>query len=185
MSPAATIDEAGAACAALDAADELFYGRGIVAVSMAQVRDRSGISMRRLYSLYPSKSALVAAWLRYRHESWMAGFAERVERRLTVSDAPVDAVFTALETWMTETDFRGCGFINTHAESSELTDEHRSIIRDHKQSLAAYLDTIVANGATIAVLVDGAIVQAAIFSDPTPIHLARRAAAALIAQDTT
>lgn len=184
MSPAATIDAAGANLASLTAADELFYGRGVVAVSMAEIRDRSGVSLRRLYSLYPSKSDLVAGWLRHRHESWMAGYSGRVEGRLARGDEPVDAIFTALEVWMTETGFRGCGFINTHAESSELTDQHRSIIRDHKRSLAAYLDTLVPNGATVAVIVDGAIVQASIFCNTEPIQLARHAARALIAQDT-
>ena len=74
-----------------------------------------------------------------------------------------DAVFSALEAWMTETGFRGCGFINTHAEGSNLTEDHRAIIRSHKEAVAAYLESVTREGRAIAVIVDGAMVQAAIF----------------------
>ena len=47
----------------LQAADELFYAHGIGGVVMSDIRDVSGVSMRRLYAMYPSKSGLVVAWL--------------------------------------------------------------------------------------------------------------------------
>ena len=179
MSPAATLDAAAADRAALSAADDLFYVRGVTAVTMADIRDRSGVSLRRLYSTYPSKSDLVTAWLRDRHELWMTDFADRVEGRISDGEAPVDAVFAALEMWMTETRFRGCGFINTHAEAGALTDEQRGIIRNHKAAFASYLMTLIPEGDAVAVIVDGAIVQAAIFASPAPIHRGHRAARAL------
>ena len=58
----------------LRAADELFYAHGISGVVMSDIRDASGVSMRRLYAMYPSKSELVAAWLTDRHDTWMAWF---------------------------------------------------------------------------------------------------------------
>lgn len=180
MSPAATLDASQSEQAALRAADDLFYNRGVAAVTMGEIRDRSGVSLRRLYSMYPSKSDLVSAWLRHRHDEWMAGFAERVDRRRQAGAAPVDAVFSALEAWMTETGFRGCGFINTHAEGSNLTEDHRAIIRSHKEAVAAYLESVTREGRAIAVIVDGAMVQAAIFGTVEPIHHARRAATALV-----
>lgn len=183
MNPAATIDDQAAEAALLTVADELFYQRGVGAVSMAEIRDRSGVSMRRLYSLYPSKSDLVVRWLEHRHETWMAGFRQRVERRLANRDSAADAIFSALAEWMTETNFRGCGFINTHAEYAELTDAHRSVIRGHKRSLADYLESLTPHGRALAVLVDGAIVQASIFASTEPIQTARQAAA-LITQET-
>jgi len=74
---------------------------------------------------------------------------------------------------MIETEFRGCGFINTHAELTELSSQHQEIIRDHKRAFAAYLDAITGNGEALAVLIDGAIVQASIFSNIEPIESAR------------
>ena len=181
MSPAATLDAAGARAVALRTADHLFYERGVAGVTMAAIRDESGVSLRRLYSLFPSKPDLVAAWLDHRHGEWMAAFEASVAAKMGSGLDPVDAVFSALEAWMTETDFRGCGFINTHAEASELTEEHRDIIRRHKRVLAEYLEKLVPYGSMVALIVDGAIVQAAIFGTAEPIHIAHRAAAALTA----
>jgi AcrR family transcriptional regulator len=179
MSPAATMDAADALGALEHAADDLFYEYGVAGVSVAQIRDASGVSLRRLYSLCPSKDALVSVWLRYRHTTWMAGFTNAVNEHLDAGHQPVDAIFDALAEWMTETDFRGCGFINTHAGSA-LTDEHTQIIRDHKRTLGDYLATLTPHGDAIAVLVDGAIVQASIFASVEPIELARGAASALL-----
>lgn len=179
MSPAATLRATEAAAAAVRVADEMFYHHGVAAVTMAEIRDRSGVSLRRLYSMYPSKSDLVDAWLRQRHDDWMAAFIGRIDQQRQDGGSAVEAIFGAIEAWMVETEFRGCGFINTHAEISELTDEHVVTIQMHKQAVADYLETLTLHGPTIAVIVDGAIVQAAIFRSAEPIHLARRAASAL------
>lgn len=179
MSPAVTLEASEAGQAILAAADDLFYNRGVAAVTMSDIRDRSHVSLRRLYSEYPSKSDLVSAWLRHRHHEWMTHFVGRVEDHIQDGDAPVDAVFVAIEAWMTATGFRGCGFINTYAEASALTEEQRVIIRSHKSALASYLTTLIPEGEAVAVIVDGAIVQAAIFGTAAPIHHAHHAAAVL------
>lgn len=176
MSPVATSTNEQSDDALLKAADRLFYQRGVGGVSMAEIRDESGLSMRRLYQLYPSKSDLVATWLRYRHKAWMEGFVGEVDKRLGDGELAIDAIFSALAAWMTATGFRGCGFINTHAESNDLTHEHREIIRMHKRSLTDYLDRVTSNGDLLAVLVDGAIVQASIHAEAAPIESAGRAA---------
>ncbi len=173
MSPVATHDDEQAVAALERATDELFYERGVVGVSVADVRDASGVSLRRIYSLCPSKADLVALWLRTRHRTWTAALAADVDKHLAAGRSPVDAIFDSVAAWMTVTDFRGCGFLNTHAEASELTDEHLDIIQTHKRSVAAYLDTVTGHGDAMAVLVDGAIVQAAMFRNVEPIEQAR------------
>ena len=180
MSPAATLSVDEAEVRALETADELFYARGISAVTMGEIRDRSGVSLRRLYAMYPSKADLVAGWLEHRHTVWMDGFRTDLERALDGGAGPVDAIFDAVASWMRATDWRGCGFINTHAGGQDLTDEHRRIIRDHKTALADELDQLTPNGRAIAVIVDGAIVQASIFRTHDPIELGRIAAHALV-----
>ena len=80
MSPAATLDDDTARAAVLRSADAVFYARGVAGVGMADIRDDSGVSLRRLYGLYPSKSDLVAAWLTARHTTWMEWFAGATER---------------------------------------------------------------------------------------------------------
>jgi AcrR family transcriptional regulator len=176
MSPTATLSVDEAREASVRAADDLFYRRGIPAVTMAEIRDRSAVSLRRLYSMYPAKSDLVSAWLAHRHEEWLGGYQAGVEQRIAAGDDVVTAIFGALEDWMTKTNFRGCGFINTHAEGSDLTADHQRIIRQHKQGVADYLATLTPAGPALAVLLDGAIVQASIFGSPEPIHLAQHVA---------
>jgi AcrR family transcriptional regulator len=183
MSPAATIDDAHANAALLRAADDLFYRRGISAVSMMEIRDSSGLSMRRLYTLAASKSDLISLWLRHRHTTWMASFADRVDQNLAAGDSVVDSIFGALRSWMIATEFRGCGFINTHTELHELTEDHRNIIRTHKAELATYLGSLSNNGPALAVIVDGAIVQASIFDRVDPIEIGRLAASTMTTQE--
>lgn len=185
MARPSTMDDSAALAALGKAADDLFYRHGVVAVSMAQLRDASGVSLRRLYALCPSKADLISLWLHHRHEVWMSGFSRAVDERIATGQPVIDSIFSAVAAWMTETDFRGCGFINTNAETSELTVEHRKIIQDHKRSVAEYLSTITSNGPAIGVLVDGAMVQASIFSNTKSIDLAKQAAIALVEQKQT
>lgn len=63
----------------LDAAQELFYGRGVQAVGMDAVRSASGVSLKRLYQLFPSKDALVLEFLRQRDVRWRLRLADHVE----------------------------------------------------------------------------------------------------------
>ena len=184
MSPAATMSRDESSRAVLCVADELFYARGITGVVMSDVRDRSGVSMRRLYALYPSKSALVAAWLTDRHETWMAWFTASVERHVTAGAAPVLAALDAIAEWVATPGYRGCAFINSLAETNEIDDTHRTIIAAHKRDLVAHLTHLTARDhptapswlpAALAVIIDGAIVQCTIFASPEPLDAARSA----------
>jgi AcrR family transcriptional regulator len=184
MSPAATMPIDQARRAVLRAADELFYARGISGVVMADIRDASGVSMRRLYAMYPSKSELVAAWLADRHDTWMAWFTTSVERHVAAGADPVLATFDAIAGWVASRGYRGCAFINSLAETSELNDTHRTIIAAHKRDLVEHLGRLAARDhphappwlpAALAVIVDGAIVQCTIFASTVPLDAARSA----------
>jgi len=182
MTPTATLSDGEALAAVLGASDDLFFRRGVAAVSMAEVRDASGVSLRRLYSLFPAKTDLVTCWLTHRHTVWMRSFEAEFRAHVAAGIQPVDAVFDAIADWLVSTEFRGCGFINTWAETGERTAQHEAVIRDHKAALRTLLATIAddgSEGCALAVIVDGAIVQAAIFESTDPIDAARRAAHAL------
>ena len=83
---------------------------------------------------------------------------------------------------MVDTDFRGCGFINTHAERSEFTEAHAEVIRDHKMAFGSLLTSKVPGVPGLAVLVDGAIVQASIFENTGPIRAAHQLVQKLMPQ---
>jgi AcrR family transcriptional regulator len=189
MSPAATLDDDTARAAVLRSANAVFYARGVAGVSMADLRDDSGVSLRRLYGLYPSKRELVAAWLTARHMTWMEWFESSIERSRAAGEEPLLAAFDALAEWATSPGFRGCAFLNTAAETTEIDDSHRRIIADHKQELLAYVASLAETGGyrepdqlarMIGVLLDGAMVEAAVFSSQEPIAAARQAASLLL-----
>lgn len=189
MSPAATFSLDDAERLILDAADALFYERGISGVGMAEIRDASGVSLRRIYRLHPSKRDLVAAWLNDRHDRWMNWFTATIDRHVARGTDPVLAAFDALREWTRSPGYRGCAFINAIAEPTEIDDHHRAIVADHKRSLVRHLTSLMAPAPSrsptwlpdaLAVLIDGAIVQSAILGNDKPILAARKAAARLL-----
>ncbi len=191
MSPAAAFTIEDADRLVLDTADVLFYERGISGVGMAEIRDASGVSLRRIYLLYPSKQDLVAAWLNDRHDRWMSWFTDTVDRSVVRGVDPVLAAFDAIRQWRKSPGYRGCAFINAIAEPMEIGDQHRAIVASHKRSLTSHLATLATQSQmrpgvpawfadALAVLIDGAIVQSAIFGNDKPITAARKAAAQLL-----
>ena len=189
MSPAATMTTDEARAAVLAAANELFYARGIAGVAMSDVRDRSGVSMRRLYVLYPSKGDLVAGWLEDRHLTWTNWFTAAVERHIECGTDSILAVFDTLDEWTASPGYRGCAFINAIAETGEIDQRHRAIVAAHKRSLTRDLALLAARDhprapdwlpTALGVLLDGTIVQCAVYGTAEPITAARRAARELL-----
>ena len=194
MSPAATMSTDESRRAVLRAADELFYARSITGVAMSDIRDASGVSMRRLYAMYPSKHSLVAGWLTDRHDTWMAWFTASVQRHVAAGADPVLATFDAIAEWVATPGYRGCAFINSIAETSEMDDALRSIIAAHKRELLEHLAQLITRAhpdapswlpAALAVIVDGAIVQCAIFAGNAPLDAARAAVSQLLEASPT
>lgn len=151
---------------------------------MAEVRDASGVSLRRLYRLYPAKPTLIASWLEYRHHRWLDWFDSEIDARVAAGHDVVDAVFNALAEWVEETNFRGCAFLNTLAETGDLTEEHRRIIGEHKHAISTRLADRLGSGDLFAVLVDGALVRSAALRSTAPIDAARTAAHLLTTNDS-
>ena len=106
MSSAATIDNDAPRAAVLRSADLAFSARGVAGVGMADIRDDAGVSLRRLYGLYPSKRELVSAWLTARHTTWMEWFEEAIERLGATGEEPLLAAFDALAEWASSPGYR-------------------------------------------------------------------------------
>ena len=185
MSPAAHSTANESSRAILDAADELFYASGINAVSMVDIRDRAGVSLRRLYQQFPSKSDLVLGWLRDRDRNWLVWFGSELDQRMAAGANVVDAAFDTLADWLANTDFRGCAFLNTLSESADLSDRRLAAIQDHKQAVVDALRVFHPHPEALAVLIDGAIVQSAVFHSLEPVAAARSTAHILSSTELT
>lgn len=181
------MDRAEAEVRLLDAAEELFYARGIQAVGMDQVRAASGVSLKRLYQLYPSKSELVIACLERRDRRWRARLAEYAQSGPDGA-ARVLAVYDWLYEWFSEPDFRGCAFINSFGELGAVDPAVADTVRRHKSAFHDYMAALVAaaggSGQTVGPLVllaEGAMTAAAVSGSPEPARQARQGAAQLLA----
>lgn len=170
----------------VDAADALYYARGFHAVGMDEVRDTAGVSLRRLYQLFPSKDDLVLAVLAKRHDLWSDGVAARVAS-VDGAEAKLLAIYDYLADWFIEDTFRGCGFINAFGELGAADPRVAEAARLHKESFQAFVAALAADaGASpalapqLAILAEGAQTTAAIAGTPDAAADARAAAQVLI-----
>jgi AcrR family transcriptional regulator len=179
-------DEDAVRTLVLDAAEELFYARGIQSVGMDAIRDSSGVPLKRLYQLFPSKEQLVEAYLERRDLRWRSQLAEYVEQ-CSEPRQRVLAVFDWLSAWFSEPGFRGCAWINGYGELGSSSEVVATQARRHKQAFRRYLQDLAAaadlpESATehLYLLAEGAIVTAGIFTTAEPAASARSAAEELL-----
>ncbi|WP_432585544.1 TetR/AcrR family transcriptional regulator [Streptomyces sp. HD1123-B1] len=179
-------DQEPARARVLDAAEALFYGRGVQSVGMDEIRNASQVSLKRLYQLFPSKGELVEAYLRRRDIRWREALARHVEAEEDPG-ARILAVFDWLHGWFAEPDFRGCGFINSFGELGATTPAVAEAARVHKEAFRAYLGRLVADAGRptalagqVALLAEGAMTAAAIRGSAEPAREAREAARVLL-----
>ena len=161
----------------LSAAEELYYRKGYAAVGMDELRSAAGVSLRRVYSLFPAKTDIVAAVLTRKHAEWEQGLTAAVAQSGDDPRARLLAVYGYLEDWFCSDGFRGCEFIP----------EVAGIVRAHKASFQQYMAELVAAtgapvglAAQLSLLAEGAQSTAAIGADPEAAVHARQAAEVLI-----
>ncbi|MDO8147712.1 TetR/AcrR family transcriptional regulator [Isoptericola sp. b515] len=180
------LDDAGAREAIVTAADRLFYVRGIQNVGMDAVRAEAGMSLKRIYALFPSKEHLVVAVLAHRTTIWWSG----VDRAAEGAGSPREqllSVFDFLEAWFREDDFRGCAFINSFGELGATSPRVVAAVREQKESVRAYVRDLVRReglpddvALQVDLLVEGAQTAAAITRDDDVAPQARAAAEVLL-----
>lgn len=172
------------------AADRLFYARGVQAVGMDAVRSEAGVSLKRMYNLFPSKDDLVVAVLAHRSRIWEDGIAAAADGRADPTDR-ILAIFDFLEQWFAQPDFRGCAFINVYGELGPNSSKAAAAVEAQKRSFADYVAGLVHEAglpddlaAQIVLLAEGAQTTAAIMDDPAAAGQGRRAAETLLAAAT-
>ena len=170
----------------LNAADRLYYGRGIQSVGMDELRRASGVSLKGLYGVFPSKAAIVLEVLDRRHALWDKGVTGRVARAETPR-AKLLAIYDYLSDWFSDDTFRGCGFINAFAELGSISPEVAERARQHKAGFQSFVARLVADAGAdpnlapqLSILAEGAQTTAAIAGTPEAAVHARRAAEILI-----
>lgn len=170
----------------LDAAGRLFAERGVQAVGMDAIRDAAGVSLKRIYTLFPAKEALVAATLREREQAVLTQL-DAIAARPSPPRERILAVFELLGDWFARPGYRGCEFVNAFGELGPSSELVATTARDHKRAWVALLTALVAEAggppalaAQLSLLVNGAMVSAALGATGSPAEEARAAAATLL-----
>jgi AcrR family transcriptional regulator len=99
----------------LDTAGRLFAEHGVRGVGLQQVVDECGCGKNLLYREFASKDDLVAAYLERNRVDWR----ERMAAAIATTDDPVGQLLEIVRSAVGKVagpDFRGCPFLNTHAE---------------------------------------------------------------------
>lgn len=161
--------------------DRLFYRQGIRAIGVDTVAAEIGISKRTLYNYFPSKDALVTAYLERRFTPIPFSDRPPAEQILDAYDK-VGKLFAADA-------LRGCPFVNAVTELADPAHDAAKIALAFKERrrlwfrdllLAAKAKDADGVAGQLAVLLDGAIIQMLVRNDAGMATVARNAATTLL-----
>ncbi|MDQ0077725.1 TetR/AcrR family transcriptional regulator [Arthrobacter oryzae] len=127
----------------LATAYELFSRRGIRDVGTNELISRSGVAKATFYRHFPSKDALVLAFLALRDQVWTVDLiVSEARRRGNTPEERLLAVFDVFGDWFHRDDFEACTFINVLLEMGpehplgKASIGYLSRIRGHIEALA-------------------------------------------------
>ncbi len=164
---------------------EIFRAEGFRAAGMDALAARIGVSKTSIYNNFPGKDGLILAALDLQ-EARMEALLDAHEARTEGPRERLLSVFDALAEWFASPGFAGCAFQRAAAEFQAPGHPVREMAAARKRALAARFAALAraaraeAAGPAISMLVEGAIVAAAIGLAPDPAGEAKRAAAALV-----
>ncbi|MDK8172158.1 TetR/AcrR family transcriptional regulator [Curtobacterium citreum] len=171
---------------ASSAADALFTEHGVAPVTMQQIADRAGLTMTELTDAYPTKRALVVAVLQRWHGAWRRALTHITD----ISDDPRDevlAIFDYLETCFADEGWRGCAFINGHAELGRQDPDIAALAQAHFLDVERHLTLVCERGGMpahiaqgLTLLIEGARVESAVQRSAQPARAAKLTAAMLM-----
>ncbi len=175
----------------LETATQLFNSRGINNVGIDEIIKRSGVAKMSLYNHFKSKDELIIAFLERISGRWILWVKKRVLKLASRPEQRLLVFFDVLEEWFKTPDFRGCPFINTTAEISDIKHPAYKKALSIKEGLLNYIRELAdADGLSgsknissqILLLVDGAIVRSAMTRNSESAKIAKQACAILIKQ---
>jgi AcrR family transcriptional regulator len=152
---------------ALSVASDLFYSSGVRAVGMEEIVATSGVAKTTIYRHFPTKDALIAAFLEKEDDEFWAQWNSVVG----AYDLPIqklDALCHWIGAFASRAGYRGCPQLNVAAEFADPDHPARQVARRHKaqmhnrlMALCEAADAENANLAAmqIALLFDGAFMN--------------------------
>lgn len=174
----------------LNAANSLFYGEGIRAVSVDAIVAKAGTTKKTLYYHFKSKDDLIEAYLVSRDQPNLALYKKWFDETDGMLADKVEAIFLNLATSARHPKWKGCGFLRTAAELANMPGHPAMRVgAAHKKKFEAWLSDVFRDQETtnpeelarhIVLLMDGAFSTVLIHQDPEYVESAGRAARELV-----
>ena len=170
----------------VETASRLFYFNGYNQTGINQIIEEAGVAKASLYQHFRSKEDIAVEYLVRRHAMWMGKLNTCVGECKT----PVDKIigsFDYLIEWLTEVDFRGCGWQNIIVDLPEDHNKIKDQAIYHKNELRNWVHELLAPdqdylkddykqiGDEVIVLIEGAIILSQIQHNAWPINTAKSA----------
>jgi AcrR family transcriptional regulator len=173
----------------LAAASQLFQEGGIQATGVDSLIAAASIAKATFYRHFPSKDALVVAWLEDQRTDWFTDVRRIAEDRASSPTEVVPLLFEAAAEWFEADGFRGCPYLNAAVEITDQSQPALRVVRRYLDSVAEQLGEIAAalglpypesSGRQLQVLMGGAIGQALAFHSVAPFATAQEAATRVV-----
>lgn len=175
----------------IETASRLFYFNGYNQTGINQIIKEAEVAKASMYQHFRSKEDIAVEYLVRRHTMWMGKLNTCVLECKTPEDKIVGA-FDYLIEWLTEVDFRGCGWQNIIVDLPENHNKIKDQAVYHKNELRVWIhDTLKLSdrfsiklaeeiGDEVLILIEGAIILSQIQKDEWPIQSAKRACVRLL-----
>lgn len=123
---------------------KLFYQDGIHAVGINHILAISGVAKKTLYNHFETKEALIQACVIERDKRFMNWLSQACQHAHSTSQF-IEFFFNALDDWINNRvealgEFRGCFFVNTSAEYSDLVNPIFQQCLQHKLKVKTYIE---------------------------------------------
>ncbi|NSY52148.1 TetR/AcrR family transcriptional regulator [Agrobacterium tumefaciens] len=175
----------------LKTASDLFYRLSINSVGIDRIIAESGVAKMTFYKHFPSKAALISAYLRYKSIIWFQMLASATEEPGLSPVERVLAIFDALDKPLRALSFRGCSFTRGLAEfgPEANTPEVQATIAEYFKQLHDFVSSLIEplrlsdhERAVIQILslIQGSFVMAQSLPDPRIVEANREAAQILL-----
>jgi AcrR family transcriptional regulator len=128
----------------LIAASKLFARRGAAHTGVDAVIAEAGVAKATFYRHFPSKEALVIAWLRAPGTRWFDELRAAIEPPDGVPAERASRLFEAVAQWLEAGDYTGCPYLTTALEALSPEAETGRAARAYIDEIAVYFETLAA-----------------------------------------
>jgi AcrR family transcriptional regulator len=134
----------GARARILAAAGVLFAENGIARTGVDTLIEAAGVAKATFYRHFPSKDALIVAWLRDPQTRWFDRVRAKAEAGATTPTEIIPRLFEAVADWLETGDFVGCPYLNSSGDFPDPRHPAADAVRSYLAEIGSYLEERVA-----------------------------------------